>query len=201
LSLVARSRRGARNARAAASTVSVVEPYQDNIVTFELVLVGYERASDRFRCAAAGDDANGTFTSLFEVLNWAVALEDRVRKHWVPEGERLDWEWRGRVPGGELMGGVRFARNSVHHDWSDALEPPIGLTFPMTFPATFADWQWRPADDLPIPEKEPRGDERSVYREFMEGRPARATIDSLSDVFRFLREVLEPHSLRRPTAR
>lgn len=178
-----------------------MEPYEDNIVTFDFMLAGYERASDRFRSAADGDDARGTFTSLFEVLNWAVALEDRVRKHWVPEGKRLDWEWRGRVPGGEIMGGVRFVRNSVHHDWSDALEPPNGLTFPLRFRLTFADWQWRPADDLPVPDKEPREDERAIYHARMEGQPAGATLDSLSGAFRFLREVLEPHSLRRPIAR
>src|SRR4051794_27409123 len=108
--------------------------------------IGFERALGRFRSAADAGDAVDTFTGLFEVLNWAVVLEDRVRRHWAPEGKPLDWEWRNRIRGGEVMGGVRLVRNSVHHDWSDALERPRGLTFPMTFPLTFADWQWRPFD-------------------------------------------------------
>jgi hypothetical protein len=175
----------------------VVEPY-DNLVTFESMFVGYERALDRFRSAADGNDDVSTFTSVFEVLNWSVALEDRIRKHWAPEGAPLDWAWRERAPGGEVMGGIRFARNSVHHDWSDALEPPRGLTFPMTFPITFADWQWRPADDLPPPGKPPRQDDRDVYVARVEGRSVRTTLDQLSNTFRFLRGVLEPHSLRQP---
>lgn len=181
-----------------ARTVDTMDPYENNIVTFELMFVGYEHASARFSSAADEDDDRGTFISLFEVLNWAVVLEDRVRRHWVPEGKPLGWEWRDRVPGGEVMGGVRFVRNSVHHDWSDALEPPSGMSFPLTFPVRFADWQWRRADDLPAPDKEPRDDELAIYRARMEGNPVRSTLVLLSSAFGFLRRVLEPHSLRPP---
>jgi hypothetical protein len=54
--------------------------------------------------------------ALFETLNWAVALDERVGTHWLPDGKPLGWKWRQRLGhGAEIMGGVRFARNSVHH--------------------------------------------------------------------------------------
>jgi hypothetical protein len=42
----------------------------------------------------------------------------RPREHWKPDGQLLGWKWRERVGhGAEIMGGVRFVRNSVHHQW------------------------------------------------------------------------------------
>jgi hypothetical protein len=44
------------------------------------------------------------------------------------------------VTGAELMPGIRFVRNRVHHHWADAiyLNQTGGLTFPMTFPVLFS---------------------------------------------------------------
>jgi hypothetical protein len=59
-----------------------------------------------------------TYNGIFEALNWAVALDDRVGRHWVPDGGTLGWRWRERVGQGAEIMGVRFARSSVHQ-WSD----------------------------------------------------------------------------------
>lgn len=104
------------------------------------------------------------------------------------------------MSGAEIVQGVRFARNRVHHQWSDALKlDEVGFTFPMTLPLVFFEWCWRAVDDLPEPEgerhKDPGGEE--IYRQQLEGRPARITLDALTAVFHFLRQVLEPSSLRR----
>lgn len=60
---------------------------------------------------------------LFEALNWAVALDQRTAAHFVPDGKPAGYAWPSRIGyGAEIMPGVRFVRNSVHHQWSDALQ-------------------------------------------------------------------------------
>jgi hypothetical protein len=88
-----------------------------NIATFETMLIGYTDAAARFDEAAKKKrDPHATFIAAFEALNWAVALDDRVRRQWKPDGQLLGWNWRERVGhGAEIMGGVRFVRNGVHH--------------------------------------------------------------------------------------
>jgi hypothetical protein len=163
--------------------------------SFAVMLDGYSQACARFQDAAKGPDANAAYTPLFEALNWAVVLDDRTRKHWAPDGEVLGWAWRTRVPGAEVMAGVRFARNRAHHQWSDALRlDASGFQFPMTFPLTFSEWVWRSADELPEGDvADPDGE--AVYRNQLEGRAARVTLTELGSAFAFLRRVLEPGTL------
>src|SRR5450755_3053386 len=74
-------------------------------------------------------DPIAAYNALFEALNWAVAMDDRVGKHWAPDGKPLDWAWRERLGRGvEVMGGVRYARNRVHHQWSDAMTSTLRPT-------------------------------------------------------------------------
>jgi len=175
-----------------------MKPYQTNIQTFAAMFEGYAHAVGRFHEAAKTRDPTAAFIPLFEALDWAVSLDERAAKHWTPAGESLGWAWRDKVRGAEVMRGVRFVRNSVHHDWTDALEldEEHGRTFPMTFPVVFFEWRWRPASELPEADrKDANGEE--VYRESLEGQPARLTLEAIGQVFWFLRQVLEPSSLRR----
>lgn len=177
-----------------------MKPYSENIQTFAAMFEGYTAATSRFHAAAKTRDATAAFIPLFEALNWAVALDDRAAKHWTPRGEKLGLGWREWVRDAEIMAGVRFLRNSVHHQWSDALVlDERGMTFPMTFPAVFFEWRWCAASDLPAPEAGHRRDVsgEEVYQRLLEGRPARLTLETLAEVFYFLRQVLEPGSLRR----
>ena len=106
------------------------------------------------------------------------------------------------VSGAEVMRGVRFVRNSVHHDWSDAVAlDERGRAYPKTFPVVFFEWRWREASELPESKKR-REDVagEKVYRQELEGQPARVTLEALTDVFRFLRQVMEPSSLPRASA-
>lgn len=168
-----------------------MKPYADNIVTFRMLYEGYIAAYGRFVVAAKGRDAAKGFHPLFETLNWAVALDDRIGAHWAPEGKPLDWRWRERVSGAEVMKGVRWARNSVHHQWSDTLVQTKGARFPMTFPVVFFEWVWRPARELPDPGR-PDSNGEIAYEEHLEGRPARVTLAQLSEVFDSVRDLLEP---------
>ena len=85
-----------------------MQPYDDNIVTFQILFEGFTGARDRFHAAKTNRDPGPAFVALFEALNWAVALDDRRRMHWAPDGKALDWKWRDRVPDAPVLAGVPF---------------------------------------------------------------------------------------------
>jgi hypothetical protein len=173
-------------------------PYRANIQTFAAMFEGYSCAVGRFDDAAKTRDPTAMFIPLFEALNWAVSLDERAAKHWTRAGEPLRWTWREKVRHAELLRGVRFVRNSIHHDWSDALEldERKGRTYPRTYPVVFFEWRWRAAGELPELDR-PDADGAATYCEHLQGQAARLTLEMLGQVFWLLRQVLEPSSLRR----
>ncbi len=166
-----------------------MEPYADNVVTFRVLLAGFEKAVDRFHDASVGRDAVATFHPLFEALNWATALDDQVGVHWAPAGSPLGWEWRSRAHEGRYVQAVRFARNRVHHQWADALNRTEGATWPLRWPTAWHEWRWRVSVDLPDGRDERH---RDVYDELLGDQPARYALDALSTAYRQLAELLEP---------
>jgi hypothetical protein len=181
--------------------VRVVAP---NVLTVEEMLIGYTDAVSRFEDAARLGNAVVARLAVCEALEWAVKLEDRVRAHWAPDGgDPLNWSWRTRLPNAEVMAGFRFVRNRVHHQWADALVlVDGGITFPITFPARFSEWHWRLADELPPedPKHPAHPDEERAYRDLLEHRPVRHTLDLLGGVFFTVQRLLEPPSRYRPAA-
>ena len=176
--------------------VLAVRPYKDNMVTVKSLVDGYRGAHMRFQQAALEHDPHPAFHALFETLNWAVALDDRIGAHWVPEGEPLGFGWRDRFAGAKPLSGVRWARNRVHHDWSDALVlSEEGMQFPMRFPTTFFEWVWRNVEALP-PAGKPDPEGEKVYAELLAGRAARIALVSLEEVFEKLLPILEPPTWR-----
>ncbi len=174
-------------------TFSRLGPGDKARVTFAAMSVGYTGALDRFETASKNRDPVATYTALFEALNWATAVDDRAEQDLALWKKRHKYEWRTRVHDAEVMGGVRFVRNSVHHDWSDAVQmDERGRSFPMTFPVVFFEWVWRPADDLPAPGQKQHPDGARFYREQMQGRPVRHSLHALRQVFRTLHVMLEP---------
>lgn len=168
-------------------------PYGDNVAAFAVTFEGFRRGAGRFRDAAKARDPEETYIPLAEALNWAIALDDRVIEYWAPEGRVLGWSWRQRVPHGDIVRGVRWARNRVHHQWVDAVAlDDGGVQLPVTLPTGFFEWAWRPAADLPLGENDR---DRDAYKRTLEGTPARFTLDALEQTYAFLRGVLEPHSL------
>lgn len=182
-----------------------MKPYDENIQTFAAMFDGYDQALTRLEWAAKGREPAPAFIALFEALNWAVALDDRAGKHFAPQGKALGFGWRDWPRGAHLMRAVGFARNSVHHQWSDALElDEHGLTPPMTPPAVWFEWCWRSLNDLPerpseksAMGKKRQAEEEAEYSERLEGNPARLTLHELGEAFHFLRQVLEPMSIPR----
>lgn len=174
-----------------------MKPYTENVVTFRMLHSGYLAASERFAAASKKRDAVASFHPLFEALNWAVALDDRVRAHWAPEGKPLNWSWRERVAGAEIVQGLRWARNGVHHQWSDALTPSEGFQFPMTFLPTFFEWVWHPAAELPaLGFTDAKG--QAAYEQYLQGRAARVALQDIGEVFASIGRLLEPPDADRP---
>lgn len=70
------------------------------------------------------------YFALFEALNWAVSLDDRLSRDWPFEEISFGKYWCDDFVGGGLIRGLRHARNAVHHDWSLALDiDPIESPF------------------------------------------------------------------------
>lgn len=162
-----------------------------------LLLDGYAQAVRRFEREVKGRDAELAFLPLFEALNWAVALDERIVEHWAPEGKdkQPGWAWRTRVEGADVMAGVRFARNRVHHQWSDALRlDDSGFTSPLTSPLVSFEWRWRDLGDLPPGNRR----DESAYRDRLAGVPARLTLARLGGAFSRVGSLLEPHALYEP---
>lgn len=175
-----------------------VEPYDQN-VTFDAMFTGYAQAFTRFHGAAVGRDAAGAFIPLFEALNWAATLDWRIGAQWVPAGRPLRDRWPDHLGDAHLVYGVRYARNGIHHQWSDALRIKQGAQFPIRFPAAFFEWVWCSASELPAPEAGRRKDEKgeAAYIAQLEARPARHALENLGAIFDELRGLMEPSLLRR----
>jgi hypothetical protein len=182
-----------------------MKPYDENIQTFAAMFAGYDQALSRLEVAVKEKEPTPAFIALFEALNWAVALDERARKRWTPEGKPLGFAWRERVKGAHLMQAVQFARNSIHHQWSDALElDESGRAYPKTFPVVFFEWRWSALSKLPArpvakskKEKALQVEQEAAYQQNLEGKTARTTLHELGEAFYFLRLVLEPGSIPR----
>lgn len=161
------------------------------VATLNLLLAGYAQALFRLEEAAKEDERGASFYAAFEALNWATSVDDRIRAHWAPEGKPLGWGWRARVPGAEVMAGVRFARNRVHHHWADALyyNQTGGMTFPATFPVVLSTWRWKAVADLP-PGDDDRG--QDVYETHLQDESALKTLLRLGIAFESVLPFLEP---------
>lgn len=161
--------------------------YEEGIQTYTAMFEGLAGAGRRFVAAAEVGDAMMSYVALFEALNWAVVLDDRAASSWAPHGEPLGWSWRAEVEGAGILRGVRFARNSMHHDWSEAL----ALAEVDAGPEGFREWAWRPAAELPSRGREdPDGE--AVYEGSLAGLMVRSTLVGLNAGFGLLRELLEP---------
>lgn len=128
---------------------------------------GYRRALARFTETAHQRERKERFIPLFETLNWAVAIMDK----------------ESTLREDEIVVALRFARNRVHHQLAEALEPrdvpravittAVRGQSRMVGPPTVLDWFWKPVDQLPEPEErfKDKGYDlgKQAYQEFLEG--------------------------------
>ncbi len=119
---------------------------------------GLVQAFVRFEQRAMGRDAEDAYHALFECLAWAASIDERL----------------GFPKDSPELRGLRFARHRVHHQWADALVLAEGARFPITFPAVFFEYEWRPLEELPA--GRPGDPDESFYRTHLAGQPARTTL-------------------------
>jgi hypothetical protein len=144
------------------------------IVPRDWLVRGYGEAHDRFLAASQHPDSpEGLYFPLLEALNWAGALEEQLRPH-----------------SDALLSAIRFVRNTVLHDWAEAVEgrnvenPQVvtqGRSGPLAPPVIY-EWFWRDRQHLPSPQGRPRGG--PVYDTLLSGKPVREALGQLRGIFR-----------------
>jgi hypothetical protein len=143
-------------------------------VPLSTLIRGYARAFDRFKEASANRDRpDEVFIALFEALNWATSIDERLC-----------------YPDNRALRGVRYARNRVHHKWADALTPGEGQEItvsrpPLRISGWSFDWLWREPEDLPEA-RSSKGE--SEYRSLLANRHAGDALYELNQYF----SALEP---------
>ena len=103
------------------------------------------------------------FGPLFETINWAIALDERIASDWLPEGRPLGPAWHKRVDGAELLPVLRLLRNRLAHQWSDAL-----VVGPAPVTPGGVDWIWRPMAEIKPGRTDPTAER--VHREHFAGK-------------------------------
>jgi hypothetical protein len=124
---------------------------------------GYAEAFERFEAATRNPAEDPAFFAL------RVAQLGGCRRRLRPAGLEPERPGagmgvarvRGRCDLEDLLNGMRYARNLVHHHWADALSEQEGHRYPKRYPVVFWSWIWRPADQLPV---HPNGDKEFVVR-------------------------------------
>jgi hypothetical protein len=158
----------------------------DVVVPSRVLFEGFEQARQRFAAVVNDLEGRAAYFALFEALNWAVALDERI-----VATDLAKWQWRDRVADGDVVRGLRYARNRVHHDWVDALAIALGTLRPDTLvgPTTLlllggaSEWRWRDLRDLPPEEGPDRHGGDVAYRTRIARRPPSETLDALARAF------------------
>jgi hypothetical protein len=173
--------------------------YPGSRVPARQLIGGYIQAAERFHSAVRQEEPDPSAYALFEALNWAIALDDYVRKVWKPEDKLLDRGWMAFAGGRaleEILDGSRYVRNLVHHHWADALRYERGRRYPRTYPLVYHSWMWRDVEELPRHPGENRKPEvarnREAYARRLAGSRAEDTFRTLRNEFEKVWEFLDP---------
>jgi hypothetical protein len=148
----------------------------------EVLLYGFMRSIARFtRGGLSGetltdpdedDDPNRQVLTIewsnavFEALNWSVTLDERLRHD---SGGK---DWTADIEGGGVIRALRFARNSVHHDWSAAIDMGLGPDEFLAPHSTVFDIVW--VDELTAERPDRKG--AAAYAEALAGRNVGETL-------------------------
>lgn len=143
-------------------------------------LLGYHRAVERFKQDAARvteeEGGLGALASATECLFWACSLEEQLRKNDPTYDHGADQYGR------RLVQGARWARNQVTHQLAFVVAHSDGPVHPQPTPVRNAEVVWRPANEMPAPNQE-RQNQHAAYDQYLSGRSARATFDSIAWFF------------------
>ncbi|GAA1171310.1 hypothetical protein [Nesterenkonia xinjiangensis] len=144
---------------------------------------GLDAATERYRVAERAlisrpEDTRPVEAAVLECAWWCQMLNERLEK--TATGYR---EARSNDAAGQTVQGVRFARNRYSHSPVVAVERVEGVTFPITFPASFGVRViWRGVKALGRDERDSKGQQRA-YAELLAGRHVAETLATASRWF------------------
>lgn len=127
----------------------------------------------------------GTLASAIECIYWATTLDEHLRAVWPHESN-----WYDDVVGGELMRGVRFARNRVHHQWANAIGV---IDDEKDVPEDLAHVNIRWLSPLPAGRPDKEGE--ATYRDRLAGERVLDALGTLLVAFANSLVVLKEHGL------
>lgn len=145
---------------------------------------GYKEALARFReRVVTPTTLTDAYLPLFETLEWASSIEQKLAR---PPDKHLDTQ-------NDHVGGMRFVRNRVYHQWALAIdfEPGTGYGEGAFGAGPYGGdpsrWVWLPIANLPPPDDDPLKGRRAVDREryvaVLAGSPVASTLDALDAFF------------------
>lgn len=140
----------------------------------DIPLMGFQQACERFHANRQCTERGACSVPLAEALNWIVTIEDHLARE-----DLLGREWWRTITGGDTVAGLRFARNTVHHDWSLIMV----LTHYLPhggFDWRSQDWRWLPPHLLPE-KRMSRGEDE--YFDALAGALVADTLDTAARCF------------------
>jgi hypothetical protein len=146
----------------------------DDLSAVRRVQAAIRESVARTRKASEGRDNDFVFIGYVETIVWACALDDLLTKM-DPDYE----ERRNADPGGQVLRGMRWARNQGVHQLLALHRDGGGLAFPATFPATFPYqpvWLDRTAT-APKAKRQPANEQ--AYDQFVAGKSVAETLDGV----------------------
>jgi hypothetical protein len=150
---------------------------------------GFTLAHNRFEellHKEAAGLASEAFHPLFEALNWAIAVGDRLDQEWPDTTATHHWHDdfpdSPNGPSPETMRAIRFVRNRVHHSWADALEVVARTPVKDHWDQSTYEWRWRRAAEIPGAGQGTR-DGEAEYERLLARRPVVAALRKLEGLF------------------
>ncbi len=154
---------------------------------------GYLGAVQRYRTAqgtAGRDAAARLLVPLTEALWWARALDEYLDTQGADREAYREKRRTHRL--GQVMIGVRYARNRAGHQLARVLDYREGVTIPVRLPFRMGDYKWRPLSQLPPPPPDkPDHRGKEAYDRLLAIQPVTNTLD---DVTAWFREQPELHA-------
>jgi hypothetical protein len=154
------------------------------VLSLPTYVSGYNEALGRFRDAVRDlRPPEESFRPLFEALSWAFSIDD----YWLKKRPKLR---------ADVIFAMRYARNSVVHNWGDILDVSdqraagIHVTLASggrrggAHPSghLVRHWCWRKLAELPLPPPDKRQGQKK-YKAMFSGQLVQPTLDDLEAIF------------------
>lgn len=111
------------------------------------------------------------FPSALEALFWVRVLDEQFSRNDATYRERRDMDADGQV-----LHGVRWARNAATHELAMPFSYRDGISWPITFPTTWGDFVWHETAAVPGSATDKKG--RTSYEQHLSGQALKHTLSA-----------------------